>query len=82
MRKLFFLPEVHLHHKGPVIGRGFVCPTDKKNHAPHIIPGIWDVRKCLRCGDLFANPEDIVEPGVLPSERLEREVLGEWDVAA
>lgn len=59
-------------HDGPVFANGFSCPTDKENHALVILRGIRAIRKCERCGEVFSNSSDLLEPGVRPAEEIRR----------
>jgi len=54
-------------HTGPVIGTGFVCPTEKSNHDLVILSGWRAVRRCNQCSDVFSNADDLIESGVTPS---------------
>lgn len=65
-------PKHHAVHNGAIIGIGFVCPTEKKNHALMIIRGIWRIRRCDECGDVFSKPSDLVVSQAVPSDDVVR----------
>ncbi len=47
-------------HRGDVFGTGRIIVTDKKNKPQVSINGFWDVRRCEKCGEPFAEPWDRV----------------------
>lgn len=41
-------------HKGKDIGKGHVIVLCKRNKPQEPIPGLWEVKKCLICKEVYA----------------------------